>query len=71
MAKKKIQLKPKTVIGLDRKMPMCFNCMWRHRDTGFCPVYMEYYDYNHMCSTRKVFRYNFELMELGFENLHI
>ena len=32
---------------------------------------MEYYDYNHRCPTRKIFRYNFELMDLGYKNMHI
>ena len=45
--------------------------MWRHEDTGYCPMYNEYYDYNHRCPTKKIFRYNFELMDLGYTNLHI
>lgn len=71
MAKKKILIKPKSELGLDRKAPLCYNCMWRYKDTGYCPMYMEYYDYNHRCPTRKIFRYNFELMDLGYKNMHI
>jgi len=69
--KKKILLKPKSDIGMNRELPMCYNCMWRHKDTGWCPMYDEFYDYNHICPTKKIFRYNFELMELGYKNLHI
>lgn len=71
MAKKKILIKPKSTLGLDRKSPLCYNCMWRHRDTGYCPMYEEYYDYNHRCPTKKIFRYSSELMNLGYTNLHI
>lgn len=71
MAKKKILIKPKSTLGLDRKAPLCYNCMWRHRDTGYCPMYKEHYDYNHRCPTKKIFRYSFELMDLGYTNLHI
>lgn len=71
MRKKKILLKPKSNLGLDRKAPLCYNCMWRNAHTGFCPMFNDFYDYNHRCSTRKIFRYNFELMNLGFKNMHI
>lgn len=71
MAKKKIIIKPKSTLGLDRKAPLCHNCMWRHRDTGYCPMYLEYYDYNHRCPTKKIFRYSFDLMDLGYTNLHV
>lgn len=69
--KKKVQIKPKSELGINKELPICFNCMWRHRDTGFCPMYMEYYDYNHRCPTRKIFRYSFERMDEGYINLHI
>lgn len=71
MARKKIQLKPKSDLGLDKSIPICYNCMFRHKDTGYCPFYNEYYDYNHRCITRKIFRYKFELMDLGYKNMHI
>lgn len=68
MRKKKILLKPKSELGLDKSLPICYNCIFRHKDTGFCPWYMEYYDYNHGCLTRKIFRYNFDL---PYKNMHI
>lgn len=69
--KKKIQIEPKTKLGLNEKMHICYNCVFRHKDTGFCPMYLEYYDYNHHCPTNKLFRYKFELIDKGFVNPHV
>ena len=66
--RKKPQLKPKSELGINRELPICYNCVFRHKDTGYCPMYDEYYDYNHRCPTRKVFRYDFDL---PYENMHI
>lgn len=71
MRKKKILLTPKSTLGLDKKAPICFNCVFRHKDTGYCPMYLEYYDYNHRCPTRKIFRYRFDLIDKGLKNMHI
>lgn len=68
MRKKKILLKPKSLLGLDRSLPICYNCIFRHKDTGYCPWYEEYYDYNNRCKTRKIFRYDFDL---EYKNMHI
>lgn len=50
---------------------MCYNCVFRHIDTGFCPMFLEYYDYNHMCKTDKIFRYRFDLIDKGYKNPEI
>ena len=71
MRKKKIQIEPKSKLGLDDKLHICYNCLFRHKDTGYCPMYMEYYDYNHKCPTDKIFRYKFELIDKGYINKHI
>lgn len=68
MAKKKILLKPISELGLDRKAPICYNCVFWWKNTGYCPMYNEYYNYNHKCKTRKIFRYDFSL---PYENIHI
>lgn len=68
MARKKILINPKSELGLDRKSPICYNCVFRWKDTGYCPMYNEFYDYNHRCPTRKIFRYRFDL---PYENMHI
>ena len=51
--KKKILINPVSTLGLDDKIHMCYNCLFRHKDTGYCPMFMEYYDYNHKCKTDK------------------
>ena len=66
--KRRIQVNPKSSLGLDTKLPICYNCVFRHIDTGYCPMYDDYYDYNHRCPTRKIFRYRFDLPH---KNLHI
>ena len=43
--KKKILINPVSTLGLDDKIHMCYNCLFRHKDTGYCPMFMEYYDY--------------------------
>lgn len=69
--KKKIQIEPKSKLGLDDKLHICYNCLFRHKDTGYCPMYNEYYDYNHKCPTDKIFRYRFDLIDKGYRNKHI
>ena len=71
MRKKKIQIEPKSKLGLDDKLHICYNCLFRHKDTGYCPMYNEYYDYNHKCPTDKIFRYKFELIDKGYKNQNI
>ena len=71
MKKKKIQISPKSKLGLDIKAPICYNCVFRHIKDGYCPMYNEYYDYNHRCLTRKIFRYKFEIIDKGIQNIHI
>ena len=71
MARKKILLKPKSELGLDHGMIICYNCIFWNRKTGWCPWYEEYNDYNHMCLSLKQFRYSFERMDEGYKNLHI
>ena len=69
--KKKILINPVSTLGLDDKIHMCYNCLFRHKDTGYCPMFMEYYDYNHKCKTDKIFRYKFDLIDKGYRNKHI
>lgn len=71
MKRKKIQINPKSSLGLDESIPICYNCVFRHKDTGYCPMFNEYYDYNYRCPTRKIFRYRFDLIDKGFKNMHI
>lgn len=68
MKTKKVVITPKSNLGINRELPICYNCVFRHKDTGYCPMYDEYYDYNHRCETRKVFRYDFDL---PYKNMHI
>lgn len=62
MRKKKIQVNPKSELGLKKTLRICYNCLFRHKDTGFCPMLEEYFDYNHPCSAKngKLFRYRLE-----------
>ena len=71
MKKKKITTKPKSDLGINKEMPICYNCMWWRKNNGECIYYNECYDYNHVCFSRKIFRYNFERMDEGYRNLHI
>lgn len=68
MGKKKILIAPKSRLGLDDKLRICYNCVFRHKDTGYCPMFNEYYDYNHKCPTIKIFRYRFDL---PYKNEHV
>ena len=65
---KKIQREPKSKLGLNDKLHICYNCLFRHKDTGYCPMYNEFYDYNHKCKTDKIFRYRFDLINKGYMN---
>ncbi len=69
--KKKILIEPKSKLGLNDKLHICYNCVFRHKDTGFCPMFMEYYDYNHTCATDRIFRYRFDLIDKGYKNPEI
>ena len=39
--KKKIQLKPKSELGMNRELPMCYNCIFWQKD-GWCPWYEDH-----------------------------
>jgi len=69
--KKKIIIHPKSKLGFNDKLHICYNCLFRHKDTGFCPMFNEYYDYNHQCKTDRIFRYKFELIDKGYKNPEI
>ncbi len=60
MGRKKIQLKPKSNLGMNRELPMCYNCVFWQKD-GWCTWYEDHYDYNHQCKSRKFFRYSLDL----------
>ena len=57
--KKKVELKPKSLLGFNRKQKICYNCMFRHKDTGYCPNKMDFVNYNDHCFNTKLFRYDF------------
>ena len=46
--KKKVQLQPKSKLGLNDQIKICFNCMFYQKD-GFCPWENEYKNYNDKC----------------------
>ena len=46
--KKKVQLQPKSKLGLNDQIKICFNCMFYQKD-GYCPWENEYKNYNDKC----------------------
>ncbi len=57
--KKKVQLQPKSKLGLNDKLKICFNCMFYQKD-GYCPWDNEYKNYNDKCKSYfKKFPYTF------------
>ena len=66
--KKKILMQPTSKLGFNDKLHICYNCLFRWKENGYCPMFNEYYDYNHKCPTDKIFRYTFELIDKGYQN---
>ena len=62
MGKRKVKIKPSSMLGYNDKMRICYNCVFRYKDnSGFCPMKMCPVDYNnHAC---KLFRYDFQIYE--------
>lgn len=66
MAKKKIQTKPKSNLGIDNKLKICYNCCFYAND-GWCPWEKQYMNYNDHCTIllkhwpSTFFRYKFNL----------
>ena len=64
--KKKVQLQPKSKLGLNDKLKICFNCMFYQID-GYCPWDNEYKNYNDKCKSyfknfpHTFFRYKLDL----------
>lgn len=68
MGKKKVLLRPKSTLGYNDKMRICYNCMFRYTDnTGYCPWVDKQVDYNERGC--KFFRYTFEIMD-KYKNSH-
>jgi len=58
--KRRIILEPKSLLGLDKKMFICWNCMFWNHQTGHCPWSEEDFDYNQHCKHYTLFRYNLD-----------
>lgn len=68
MVKKKIQLKPKSTLGLNDKLHICYNCCYyQTTNNGWCPWEEEHKNYNDKCNIQykhwpyTAFRYRFDL----------
>jgi hypothetical protein len=69
MAKlKKSELVPKSKLGIDFSMKICWNCLFWNPETGRCPMFEDktkkkidgifnysYFPYNHKCQNIRVF----------------
>ncbi len=49
MAKKKIQIEPKSKLGLNNKIHICYNCMF-YGSNGWCPWENKLMNYNDKCT---------------------
>lgn len=56
--KKKILLSPKSSLGLNKELRICYNCMFWNHESGRCPWDNDNHDYNTQCLFNKLFRYN-------------
>lgn len=68
MGKKKIITKPKSNLGLNDKLKICYNCCFYQQDNnGWCTWENNYMNYNDHCTIilkhwpSTFFRYKFEL----------
>lgn len=68
MGKKKIITKPKSNLGLNDKLKICYNCCFYQQDNnGWCTWENNYMNYNNHCTIilkhwpSTFFRYKFEL----------
>lgn len=63
---KRIQREPKSKLGLDNKLRICYNCLFYQKD-GFCPWEMDKMNYNDKCNKQlrrwphTFFRYRLDL----------
>ena len=68
MAKKKVQIKPKSNLGLNDKLKICYNCcFYQPQNNGWCPWENKNKNYNEHCITilkhwpSTFFRYRLDL----------
>lgn len=66
--KKKVQIAPKSTLGMNDKLHICFNCcFYQTQNGGWCPWENEYRNYNDKCQIHlkhwphSSFRYRFDL----------
>lgn len=69
MKLKKSELIPKTKLGIDKTMTICWNCLFWDVNTGRCPMFEDktiikkngqiynysFFPYNHKCQNSKLF----------------
>ncbi len=66
MAKKKLVLAPKSKLGYNDKLKICYNCCFYGKD-GYCPWEDKFKNYNDKCTIflkglpSTFFRYRFDL----------
>lgn len=68
MARKKIQLEPKSKLGFNDKLKICYNCCYyQKQNNGWCPFEDTNKNYNDKCTIflknwpHSFFRYRFDL----------
>ena len=68
MSKKKYQLEPKSKLGYNDKLKICYNCcFYQRKNNGWCPWENTYKNYNDKCTKylknwpHSLFRYRFDL----------
>ena len=54
---KKSELAPKSLLGFNDKLRICYNCQWRQNNGGWCTMTSTFVPYNQSGSSCKLFRY--------------
>ena len=63
--KQKIAIKPKSMLGFDTHLRICYNCQWRNNEDGWCSMWQKYCNYNDSGGSCVFFRYK---LEYGYRN---
>ena len=74
---KKSELKPKSKLGIDKTVKICWNCMFWNPENGCCPWVEDKFSrpstsysnfpYNTSCKIKKFFRYRLDYLEENYD----